>query len=170
MDTTTALTFEAPEIRELQQLLPDYEVRDFIAQGGMGAVYRAHFRRMDLEVAIKVLPREFSGDAGFRRQFEAEARAMGRLHHQNLLRVFDFGEVGGMAYIVMEYVNGKALHYSAYGVTVEQVEAARLMLGVCLGLAHAQWRRTTTDIYPQGFRLWERCSAAFGYSGGSAFD
>ncbi|NNC88209.1 MAG: protein kinase [Akkermansiaceae bacterium] len=133
----SAPTFEAPGIEEVHELLPAYDVLDFIAQGGMGAVYRARQISLDRAVAIKILPREFGEDADFRKSFEAEAKAMARLNHPNLIGVYDFGEVQGMPYIVMEFVDGKALHYSAHGKAIEQEEAARLTLGICEGLAHA---------------------------------
>jgi len=129
--------FEAPQVEDLQDLLPTYEIIDFIAKGGMGAVYRARQISLDREVAIKILPSEFGENEDFRKGFEAEARAMARLNHPNLIGVYDCGEVEGMPYIVMEYVKGKALYYSAKGVRIDPIEAVNLTLGICKGLAHA---------------------------------
>jgi serine/threonine protein kinase len=129
--------FEAPKIEELQELLPAYDVELFIAQGGMGAVYKARQKSLERDVAIKILPREFGADPDFRESFETEAKSMAVLNDANLIGVFDFGEVDGMPYIVMEHVNGKSLHYSAHGKAIEQKEAARLAHGICKGLAHA---------------------------------
>jgi len=102
-------TFEAPGVEEVAALFPAYEVHSLIACGGMGAVYRATQRSLDREVAIKILPREFSNDQEFRSGFESEAKAMGKLNHPNLIGVYDFGEVDGMLFIVMEYVHGQSL-------------------------------------------------------------
>jgi len=129
--------FEAPDVQELQDLLPAYEVVGFVAKGGMGAVYRAHQRSLDREVAIKILPREFGADEEFRTRFQGEAKAMARLNHPNLIAVYDFGEVDGMPYIVMEFVNGKSLHEAAHGVAIDARESLRLACGICDGLAHA---------------------------------
>lgn len=129
--------FAPPELEELAKLLPAYHITAFIAKGGMGAVYRASQRSLDREVAIKILPMEFGEEAEFRKQFEAEAKAMAKLNHPNLVGVYDFGEVEGMLYIVMEYIPGKSLYYSIYKKAIEQKEAARLVLGICEGLAHA---------------------------------
>lgn len=129
--------FEAPQIAELQELIPAYEILDFIAKGGMGAVYRARQRSLDREVAIKILPREFGEDAEFRRSFETEAKAMARLNHPNLISVYDFGDVRGMPYIVMEYINGKSLFHSAWKTVVEPTQAVQIVKGICAGLVHA---------------------------------
>ena len=129
--------FEAPQVEDLQDLLPAYEIIDFIAKGGMGAVYRARQLSLDREVAIKILPGEFGDNQEFRKSFEAEARAMAKLNHPNLIGVYDCGEVEGMPYIVMEYVKGKALYYSARGIRIDPTEAVKLTLGICEGLAHA---------------------------------
>ncbi|MDE0827271.1 MAG: serine/threonine-protein kinase, partial [Akkermansiaceae bacterium] len=129
--------FAPPELEELAKLLPAYHITAFIAKGGMGAVYRASQRSLDREVAIKILPMEFGEEAEFRKQFEAEAKAMAKLNHPNLVGVYDFGEVEGMLYIVMEYIPGNSLYYSINKKAIEQKEAARLVLGICEGLAHA---------------------------------
>ena len=129
--------FEAPSPEELHDLLPAYDVLAFIAKGGMGAVYKAHQKSLERDVAIKILPREFGEDEDFRRRFEDEAKAMAKLNHPNLISVYDFGEVDGMPYIVMEFVDGKSLHHSAHGKVIDQKEVARLVTGICAGLAHA---------------------------------
>ncbi|MDA0768265.1 MAG: serine/threonine-protein kinase [Verrucomicrobia bacterium] len=130
-------TFVPPTPAELGPLFPSYDIIGFIAAGGMGAVYQAQQRSLDRPVAIKILPREFGDDAQFRAAFEAEAKAMARLNHPNLIGVYDFGNIDGMLYIVMELVSGKSLHYSAHGTAIEQKEAARIVTGICRGLAHA---------------------------------
>ena len=133
----TPAPFEAPTLEDLAVLLPAYDFESFIAQGGMGAVYKARQRSLDRDVAIKILPRELGEDPEFRQSFETEARAMARLNHPNLIGVYDSGDVDGMLYIVMEYVNGKSLYYSAYNLAVDPPQAADLVKGICDGLAHA---------------------------------
>ncbi len=130
-------SFQAPDPGFLSQLLPAYEVRDFIAQGGMGVVYLAHQRTLDRPTAIKILPPELGADEVFRRSFETEARAMARLNHPNLIAVYDFGEVDGLLYIAMEYVPGKSLHHSAHGLAVAPDQSAEMIASICRGLAHA---------------------------------
>ncbi|NNM30793.1 MAG: protein kinase [Akkermansiaceae bacterium] len=129
--------FEAPSVEELQPLFPSYDIELFIAQGGMGAVYKARQTSLDRPVALKILPKEFGADPQFRASFQDEAKAMARLNHPNLIAVYDFGDVEGMLFIIMEYVEGATLHHSAHGKKIEQTEAARLAAGICRGLAHA---------------------------------
>lgn len=129
--------FTAPTVEELAPLFPGYEIESLIACGGMGAVFCAIQKSLDRTVAIKILPRELSSDAAFCASFEAEAKAMARLNHPNLIGVYDFGEVHGMLYIVMEFVPGQSLYHSAYGMAVDQLETVRLVSGICSGLAHA---------------------------------
>ena len=133
----SAESFEAPSLEVLGELLPAYEFEAFIAQGGMGAVYKARQRSLDRDVAIKILPREMGEDPEFRRSFETEAKAMARLNHPNLIGVYDFGDVDGMPYIVMEFVNGKSLFHSAYNLAVDPTQAVAIVKGICDGLAHA---------------------------------
>ena len=130
-------TFTAPAISHLAPLFPGYEIESLIATGGMGAVYCAVQKSLDRTVAIKILPREFSNDKAFCESFEAEAKAMARLNHPNLIGVYDFGEVDGMLFIVMEYVPGQSLYHSAHGIAIDAKEVIRLVSGICDGLAHA---------------------------------
>lgn len=128
---------QAPTIEELAPLFPAYEFQQFIAEGGMGAVYLARQISLDRPVAIKILARELGNDPVFRASFEAEAKAMARLNHPNLIGVYDFGEADGMLFIVMEMVNGKSLHQSAYGRTIDPVQAGTLVAAISRGLEHA---------------------------------
>ena len=121
----------------MSKLLDGYEATSLIATGGMGAVYKATQVSLDRNVAIKLLPEEFGEDPSFRIQFEAEARSMARLNHDNLIGIYDFGEADGMPYIVMELVAGKSLYYSSYGKAIDEATAVELVIGICRGLAHA---------------------------------
>ena len=130
-------SFIAPDPAELAPLFPGYEIEGLIATGGMGAVYRAVQKSLDRAVAIKILPHELSADEGFRSGFEAEAKAMARLNHPNLIGVYDFGEVAGMLYIIMEFVPGCSLFHSSHGTAIDPSEVVRIVSGICSGLAHA---------------------------------
>ena len=129
--------FVAPEPEVLAPLFPNYAITSLIACGGMGAVYRAKQIALERDVAIKILPRELNRDASFRSGFAAEAKAMAKLNHPNLIGVYDFGEVEGMLFLVMEFVAGPSLHQVANGKAILVDETAKLMSAVCLGLAHA---------------------------------
>lgn len=153
-ESTPPASFVAPDTAQLAPLFPGYEIECLIATGGMGAVYRAIQKSLDRKVAIKILPREFSNDEAFCQGFEAEAKAMARLNHPNLIGVYDFGEVDGMLYIIMEYVPGKSLFDSSHGKALNPSEAVRLISGICNGLAHAHENRILhRDIKPSNILL-----------------
>src|SRR5688572_29941285 len=75
----------------------------------MGEVYRARDPRLQREVAIKVLPREFSQDAERLRRFEQEARSASALNHPNILAVYDLGTHDAAPYLVSELLEGESL-------------------------------------------------------------
>jgi len=148
------IPFAAPAPEELANFFPGYAIDSLIACGGMGAVYHARQVALDRPVAIKILPRELSSDAEFRDGFAAEARAMARLNHPNLIGVYDFGEVDGMLFIIMEFVAGESLYSAAYGKAIDPREAARLMSDICAGVAHAHEHRILhRDIKPANILL-----------------
>src|ERR1700728_659240 len=86
-----------------------YELNHLIARGGMAEVYRARDRLLDRPVALKVLFPELSVDRSFVERFRREAQAAANLSHPNIVPVFDWGEDGGSYFIVMEFVDGRAL-------------------------------------------------------------
>ncbi len=129
--------FEAPSIESIAALFPAFKFDHLIAQGGMGAVYLARQRSLDRNVAIKILPRELGEDPLFRKSFVAEAKAMARVVHPNLITVYDSGDVEGLLYIVMEYVPGKSLHRSAHNKAVDPRQSVEIIMGICCGLAEA---------------------------------
>jgi len=86
-----------------------YRVSRLLGTGGMGEVYRAHDKRLEREVALKVLPIAYSTDAERLRRFEQEARTAGKLNHPNILTVYDVGIIDGAPYIVTELLEGEEL-------------------------------------------------------------
>ncbi len=88
-----------------------YEVRSRIASGGMATVYLAVDRRLDRDVALKVLHQHLAdtGTGDFVARFRREARTVAKLVHPGLVQVFDQGVDGGTTYLAMEYVDGTNL-------------------------------------------------------------
>jgi serine/threonine-protein kinase len=85
-------------------------VASYLGGGGVGAVYKATHLGLDKVVAIKLLHGEHAGDAMFAARFEREAKAASKLDHPNSMRVLDFGvDPDGLAYIAMEYLDGRNL-------------------------------------------------------------
>src|SRR6266545_1977544 len=89
--------------------LGPYEVLSPLGAGGMGEVYRARDTRLGREVALKVLPRELSGDRDRLARFEQEARSASALNHPNIVTVHDIGQLEETPFIAMELVEGKTL-------------------------------------------------------------
>jgi serine/threonine-protein kinase len=86
-----------------------YELSHLVARGGMAEVYRARDQLLDRPVALKVLFPELSVDRSFVERFRREAQAAANLSHPNIVPVFDWGEDNGTYFIVMEFVDGRAL-------------------------------------------------------------
>jgi beta-lactam-binding protein with PASTA domain/tRNA A-37 threonylcarbamoyl transferase component Bud32 len=86
-----------------------YELSHLVARGGMAEVYRAHDRLLDRPVALKILFPELSVDRAFVERFRREAQAAANLSHPNIVPVFDWGEDNGTYFIVMEFIDGRAL-------------------------------------------------------------
>jgi serine/threonine protein kinase len=92
-----------------------YRIVSLLGQGGMGAVYRAWDMRLDVVMALKEMVPQPGLDpqtlTQLRQQFEQEAMVLARLHHAHLVRVTDFFEEGGNAYLVMDFVEGESLDH-----------------------------------------------------------
>ena len=86
-----------------------YEIKRRIGRGGMAEVYLAFDRRRMVQVAIKVLREDLAEDPEFLRRFTREARALAQLDHPNIVRFYSFERQGTIAFIVMDYVEGKTL-------------------------------------------------------------
>jgi len=87
-------------------VMGNYVVLDKIGQGGMGQVYRARHRRMEREVAIKVLPSVFAKSKEAVDRFQREVVAAAKLNHPNIVTAHDADESDGLHFLVMEYVEG----------------------------------------------------------------
>ncbi len=90
-------------------LLGPYRILAKLGEGGMGAVYKATHTKLDKVVAIKVLSTQVTRQADAVVRFEREMRAVGKLTHQHIVQAFDAGEINGLHYLAMEYVEGSDL-------------------------------------------------------------
>ncbi|TWE10406.1 serine/threonine-protein kinase [Rudaeicoccus suwonensis] len=95
--------------RQGDQLGGRYVLTDRIAAGGMGEVWQAKDEILGRTVAIKLLKEGLTDEEGFTERFRNEARLSAALTHGNIAQVYDYGEDGALAYLVMEYVPGKPL-------------------------------------------------------------
>ena len=89
--------------------LGPYEIVAPIGAGSMGEVYRAHDRRLNRDVAVKVLPASLATDADRLRRFAQEARAAAALNHPNVVAVFDVNVEGEVPFVVSELLDGETL-------------------------------------------------------------
>jgi len=84
-----------------------YEILTLLGVGGMGEVYRTRNTQLGREVAVKVLPSSFSGNAERLSRFEQEACAASALNHPNILAIHDVGTHDGAPYVVSELLEGE---------------------------------------------------------------
>ena len=113
-----------------------YQLIRVIGEGGMGRVYEAIDPVIGRRVAIKTISLDVD-DADTRARFFREAQSAGQLSHPNLITIHDIGEVGGMPYIVMEYLEGMDLNRTMRQERLSYDTKIEIMLAVCEGLSFA---------------------------------
>jgi hypothetical protein len=89
--------------------LGDYRILREIGVGGMGVVYEAIRKSLHSHVALKVMHPRYRGSSGYLKRFHNEARSAARLHHTNIVSVFDYGVHDGVCYYAMQYIAGHSL-------------------------------------------------------------
>jgi eukaryotic-like serine/threonine-protein kinase len=123
----------------LPRLLAErYELSERLASGGMTSVWRGHDRVLGRDVVVKVLHPELAANESFRARFHEEAVNAARLTHPSIVALYDTGEQDGVAYIVMELVDGWSLgQVLARHGPLPPARAARLATEVCGALDYA---------------------------------
>ena len=115
-----------------------YQVRSRIARGGMATVYLATDLRLERRVAIKVMHGHLADDSQYKARFIQEARSAARLAHPNVVNVYDQGQDGETAYLVMEYLPGITLRELLQDHHIlTTVQALDIMEAILSGLAAA---------------------------------
>jgi YVTN family beta-propeller protein len=89
--------------------LGGYLIESLVGRGGMGVVYLAQDLRLERKVALKLLPPELSADESFRDRFLRESRIAASLDHRSIVPIYDAGEIEGVLFIAMRYVEGTDL-------------------------------------------------------------
>jgi serine/threonine protein kinase len=116
--------------------LGKYEITGEIGDGGFGKVYRARDSSVGRDVAIKVI--RHSLPASLVARFRADAAALAKLRHQNIVTIYDFGEDGGYPYIVTELIEGKDLGtLIREGVQLSVRRRVRILMQIARALHHA---------------------------------
>lgn len=155
--TPASVSISLPTIEELNQRFPQLEVTELIGRGGMGAIYRARQTSLDRDVALKLIAREVSSDPAFTERFEREAKTLAKLSHPNIVTVYDFGYTSdGMAYLVMEFVEGINLREALRSQSVLAEDAMAVISDMCRALEYAHTRGVIhRDIKPENILLGE---------------
>jgi serine/threonine-protein kinase len=155
-DTPTQLAAPPSELQASGQLIAGkYELKHMIAQGGMGAVWKAIDTQLERPVAIKFMSPVIAHDAHARQRFNREAKATARLHTPHVVRIFEHGLHESSPFIVMELLEGRDLHSRLKRdrrIGIE--ETARIIAQVAKGLRAAHEAQIIhRDLKPQNIFL-----------------
>ena len=130
-------SFTGEEIAEeeaSQQIIAKrYQVVDLLGKGGMGVVYKAVDQKLNREVALKLLLAQGAKSLVSTQRFLQEARAMARLHHENIVAVHDIGDHKGNPYFTMDLVAGQELQSIN---NIKPRQAMQWMLKICQALQY----------------------------------
>ncbi len=132
-----------------------YEIIRLLGQGGMGAVYQAHDRELDRQVALKVIRGDMAANPEILRRFKQELILARQITHKNVIRIFDLGQADGIKFITMEYIEGEDLQrVLKQRKKLEPADAAKIIAQVCraLEVAHAEGV-IHRDLKPQNIML-----------------
>jgi serine/threonine protein kinase/Flp pilus assembly protein TadD len=135
-------------------VLGPYQVCELLGAGGMGSVYRARDRRLDRDVALKVISETLVEDPSIRSRFEREAKAVAALSHPNIVAIFDFSKDHDVWYAVTELLRGETLRQRLDRGRLGWREAVDIAIAVASGLAAAHERGVIhRDMKPENIFL-----------------
>src|SRR5213592_3723205 len=135
-----------------------HQITAHLGKGGMGEVYRARDLKLKREVAIKILPDEFSRDSDRVSRFQREAEVLASLNHSNIAAIYDLEEAGGSRYLVLELVEGETLADCLKRGPLPLEEALDVAKSVCdaleaaheKGVVHRDLKPANVKITPDG--------------------
>lgn len=150
----TGRAFEPPPLSRIEELFPALQVLELLGAGGMGAVYKAKQEGLDRIVALKILPEEFDHDAKFSLRFTREARTLAKLNHPNIVSVYEFGNVHGMFFFLMEFVDGPTLRNVVQAGELAPQQSLAIIPQLCDALQYAHDNGVIhRDIKPENILL-----------------
>ncbi len=149
--------FVPPTPQQLSARFPLLDFVELLGKGGMGAVYKARQRGLDRVVAVKILPPEVGRDPAFAERFTREAKALAHLNHPHIVTVYEFGQVDGLYYLVMEYVDGVNLRQAIQSASLAPKDALAIVPQICDALQFAHDEGVVhRDIKPENILIDKR--------------
>jgi serine/threonine protein kinase len=135
-----------------------YEILERLGAGGMGEVYRAKDSRLGREVAIKLLPAQFSNNANRNQRLRREAQALAAFNHPHIAQVYDLHEIGATLCLVMELVHGETLAERLKRGAVPVAAACKIALEIAealeetheRGVLHRDLKPANIKVTPEG--------------------
>src|SRR2546429_5619696 len=138
----------------ISQTLGSFEVLSIVGRGGMGEVYRARDTKLKREVAIKILPEEFSRDPDRIARFQREAEVLASLNHPNIAAIYDLSETTGSRFLVLEFVEGETLAERIARGPIPVDEALNIARNICEALEAAHEKGIThRDLKPANIKI-----------------
>src|SRR3989441_6875020 len=138
----------------IPQTLGSFEVLSIVGRGGMGEVYRARDTKLKREVAIKILPEEFSSDPDRVARFQREAEVLASLNHPNIAAIYDLSETEGSRFLVLEFVEGETLAERIKRGAIPIEDALNIAKSICEALEVAHEKGIThRDLKPANIKL-----------------
>ncbi len=136
------------------QTISHYSVISVLGVGGMGEVYLARDSKLERKVALKLLPPQYTQDAGRIKRFEREARAASALSHPNIIAIYEIGEVESRHFIAAEYVDGQTLRELLGEGRVAMKDAIEIAIQIASALSAAHEAGIVhRDIKPENVML-----------------
>ena len=138
--------------------LGSHEITALLGKGGMGEVYRARDTKLKRDVAIKILPDEFSRDPDRVSRFQREAEVLASLNHPNIAAIYDLQEAKGSRFLVLELVEGETLAERVKRGPLPIDEALSIAKSICealeaaheKGVVHRDLKPANVKITPDG--------------------
>jgi serine/threonine-protein kinase len=138
--------------------LGSYEITALLGKGGMGEVYRARDSKLKRDVAIKLLPEEFSRDPDRASRFQREAEVLAVLNHPNIAAIYDLEETNDTRFLVLELVEGETLADRIQRGAIPVDEALQIAHSICealeaaheRGIIHRDLKPANVKITPAG--------------------
>ncbi len=154
-------TAETVALHDGELVLERYRLERRLGAGGFGAVWQARDTKLERDVAVKVIPRDGSGDE----RADREARAAARLNHPGIVGLYELGADEGDFYLVSELVPGRTLAELAKARALSDRDVARIGSALCEALEHAHGRGVIhRDVKPQNVMVLAEPAAGAGFA------